>query len=1570
MADFKIPRIRFRWKGLWASATYYVKDDIVRYGGKTYVALKTHTSASNFYINFEAVDSQIPPQPDPYWELMQDGYEWTGDWQVSTFYQVGDLAKKNGIVYICISSHTSSAETTFTSDSIKWIVYTSTDNWRYNWNIDTSYSINDIVKYNGSIYRCVFAHVSAATYVLGLEDDFSKWVRITDTESWRGDWTVNTRYVFNDLVRYNGIVYRCNQGHTSHADILAGLEDDFDKWDVFYENIEYKGTWSGDFVRYRKNDVVKYGASLWICDVFHLAQGPFDNSKWSVYIPGFEYDNSWSSSTRYQKGDIVSYGGYNYFAKQNNLDQPPSTETDDWELLTTNFRIRGEYGDDSSNQDYRVGDVVSRGGMLYVAIADSNGIETTNTLYWELLVPGERWTSRWVNNNEYLIGDITTYISTSYRCIQLHTSSSNNRPDVDITNTYWVELVQGNRNNVLAELGDLKTFGSNVENSNIVEPIRREIGIEGQTLTVDNSEAKWDNFNKIQKVYYVAVEGDDTNDGESLEKPWATIKHACESITGPATIFIKTGTYYEELPISIPANVALVGDELRGTTVVAAPGFTTEDMFYVRNATGIRNMTLKGLSGSLGPLNEFGTQRPTAGAYVSLDPGAGPADNTVWIDTRSPYIQNVTTFGTACVGMKVDGNLHNGGNKSITANDFTQVLSDGIGAWVTNQGLSELVSVFTYYNHIGYLAENGGKIRGTNGNCSYGTFGAVAESFDPNEIPITATVNNRSREALVDSIITNVGEIMALEFANAGQNYTTASYTITGAGINAVALQEEIRDNSIYQVRVYTPGDSTPAGGTEYLTVTNNAQGGDRLSITLSVSDDRSPSEYIGMRIVITGGTGAGQYGYITNYNDISKVVTVARESDGQGGWDNYLGGYPVAPVLNTTTVYNIEPRVTFNFPGFTATARTLPQSLACRGVAFGNGYFVAVGSNSDIVSISSNGTTWSNGGVLPIPTGWFSIAFGNGKHVTISTGSDNAAYSTNGGVSWTSSTLPTPTDWSSVTFGNGRFVAISFSGSTTAYSNNGITWTAGDPLPASADWKSVTYGRGIFVAISSYFTSVAAYSTDGITWLSSTLPASVSWSSVTYGNGRFVAVASGSIISAYSFDGNTWYSTQMPVSSSWSSVGYGQGVFLAVTSSAQTVAYSQDGYIWETSGDDSSQFLQPTLSTWSGIAFGTPSTGNIWVTVATGPGNNSTSIVTGARAIARAHVTSNRVAKILLIEPGSGYLTTPTVNVFDPNHANDVYLRVRRGNGVLANPVFTNKGSGWITSTTTATITGDGFSDNYQTGKFLIVNNLSLLPGPGDNLNIEEINDLTYKIITIEELGGSPGNYQAKFRVSPEMDIEESPDHARICTIRQKYSQVRLTGHDFLDIGVGNFDGANYPDQSANPKAPENEVYEKDGGRIFYTSTDQDGNFRVGELFKVEQATGSVTISADLFELTGLSEISLGGVSVGGTGVIIREFSKDGTFTADSNNIIPTQRAIKKYLDSSISGGGSNALASVLTAGVTRVGPQVLGTTTGDPIEVNRKVNMRRGFGGSLLAHIMFSESFNSDPGTDVEDY
>ena len=48
--------------------------------------------------------------------------------------------------------------------------------------------------------------------------------------------------------------------------------------------------------------------------------------------------------------------------------------------------------------------------------------------------------------------------------------------------------------------------------------------------------------------------------------------------------------------------------------------------------------------------------------------------------------------------------------------------------------------------------------------------------------------------------------------------------------------------------------------------------------------------------------------------------------------------------------------------------------------------------------------------------------------------------------------------------------------------------------------------------------------------------------------------------------------------------------------------------------------------------------------------------------------------------------------------------------------------------------------------------------------------------------------------------------------------------------------------------------------------------------------------------ELDGLEELRLGGVVLGGTGAVIREFSTDPTFAANSNNIVPTKKH-RKYV-------------------------------------------------------------------------
>jgi hypothetical protein len=1136
-----------------------------------------------------------------------------------------------------------------------------------------------------------------------------------------------------------------------------------------------------------------------------------------------------------------------------------------------------------------------------------------------------------------------------------------------------------------------------------------------------------------------------------------------------------------------------------------------EDVFYMRNATGLRNCTLKGLESRLSPPVAFDLyQLPLGGAYVSLDPGWGPADTRTWIDTRSPYIQGVTTIGVAAVGQKIDGALHGGGNRSMVSNDFTQVLSDGIGAWVLNNARAELVSVFSYYAHIGYLAQDGGVIRATNGNSSYGTYGTIADGIDMTEVPQVARVYTRAQQAIVAAAFAGdfVDEIQILEWANLGQDYSSVTAEFVGAGVNASVIFEDFRDDAVFEARILDANAGTTSiaqriGGSGYTLVQNNAQTGTATTITIATNDANSITEYLGMRIIITSGAGTGQYGYISAYDNISKVVTVRRESDDQLGWDHVVPGKPLTIPLLTNTTYRIEPRVIFAAPAYDAQEILVPTNTTWKDIIYGDttesytniavnesgtgttidveaalatfnvvkqgrnyvltinnagagyqagqiltidgdmlggatpindliivvtavsddstnsilaakqktygtgedneaasGRFVAVASGGSAALWSEDGTTWNQFN-MPSSGEWKCLAagrtsyptLGNYQFVAICQGSDVAASSTDG-KNWTARTMPAAQQWNSCIYGGGLFLAVATDSNSAAYSLNGSNWSA-VTLPSGDstlnEWVDVAYGKNTYVVLGNNGNTVATgtYNSTLNTWswgfyIMDVIADSSAkgWVSIAYGNDRFVALSSTGDV-GYSFDGTTWYPATMPsqdgsTAHNWKKIRYAQGVFFAVGDtggrdiaadpsevSTNFAAQSSDGVIW------TSRTLASSAE-WISVAFGNPYVDTrdstigkgtpMWVAIDNT--NKFNKILTGARALGRVTLSSGIIRSVKLWDPGSGYTQGPTCTLIDPNNGTDAVIETRTADGVIGSTSWINRGLGYRTLSTDVTVTGDGFADVTPFGKYIVINDLTSYPTLGANLVIENLTG-SYTLVALEELGLTDRGLAARIRISPDIKVRDSLQHLTAVTIRTQFSQCRITGHDFLDVGTGNFEETNYPDLYAGfyEPAPENEIVEQDRGRVFYTSTDQSGNFRTGELFAVEQATGVVTISSDFFNLNGLSELRLGGIRVGGTGAVIREFSTDPLFTADSNNIVPTQRAIAAYLASRLSVGGSEIAVGSFIAGTILVGPDQIKSNAGLKIVIPVRAvfdGVKSGVSGALLAQVMFYKSFS----------
>ena len=137
--------------------------------------------------------------------------------------------------------------------------------------------------------------------------------------------------------------------------------------------------------------------------------------------------------------------------------------------------------------------------------------------------------------------------------------------------------------------------------------------------------------------------------------------------------------------------------------------------------------------------------------------------------------------------------------------------------------------------------------------------------------------------------------------------------------------------------------------------------------------------------------------------------------------------------------------------------------------------------------------------------------------------------------------------------------------------------------------------------------------------------------------------------------------------------------------------------------------------------------------------------------------------------------------------------------------------------------------------------------------------------------------------------------------------STCRATGHDFLDIGTGGYNTTNYPDRvfgapikkavtdgealDAEGQAAKAQVQERSRGRCFFASTDQDGFFRVGRFFTVDQGTGRITFNAALV-LTNIDGIGFK------RGTRVNEFSTDDTFTNASADTVPVETAIEGYIN------------------------------------------------------------------------
>lgn len=205
-------------------------------------------------------------------------------------------------------------------------------------------------------------------------------------------------------------------------------------------------------------------------------------------------------------------------------------------------------------------------------------------------------------------------------------------------------------------------------------------------------------------------------------------------------------------------------------------------------------------------------------------------------------------------------------------------------------------------------------------------------------------------------------------------------------------------------------------------------------------------------------------------------------------------------------------------------------------------------------------------------------------------------------------------------------------------------------------------------------------------------------------------------------------------------------------------------------------------------------------------------------------------------------------------------------------------------------------------------------------NVVVPVAEDNVYGIVDIEETGDDINQVTVSGLSTPvilgseTVTLRAGLEAGSTGSVTVNISTCRATSHDFLDVGTGGFNQSNYPNVIFGlPREADQakEVQERGKGRVFYVSTDQNGIFRVGRFFSVDQGTGTVTFSASL----ALSDVDGLGFK---RGVVITEFSTDSAMTDNASDSVPTESAVRGYVNRRLGYDvNGNAVANKLGPGV-----------------------------------------------------
>ena len=907
---------------------------------------------------------------------------------------------------------------------------------------------------------------------------------------------------------------------------------------------------------------------------------------------------------------------------------------------------------------------------------------------------------------------------------------------------------------------------------------------------------------------------------------------AYEPVLGRAAVLLNPSTPW---PTNDPATEAKFtgnisnGSGLAGTILnVTALGTGTLRVGGVISGTGITPGTT---------ITAFGTGVGGLGTYtvsvsqLVVDGTQITQASIPWVYPRVPQID-----------------LETAGYKSMLANDFTQVNDLGYGIVATNNGLTEQVSTFTYYNYSSFFANNGAQIRATNCSSANGVYALRARGQDPTEIADDVNLvfkQVQSGKIFITGVSPYVNvpkgdtsfyiydylyppfNVSEIEFKHPVEGFTR--YELTSCqktGVAAGTVAGEFVIGQDYTIQHVGTTDFTAIGAASTATFTAGISDGFGL-----------PGTILNVSAVGAGTLTVGSY--ITGVG-VTPGTRITAFGTGSGG----AGTYTITPtqLVAGGTAFTQQPAAG---TAFTASGVGSGNGRAWRTRQIGN-----ITNASPAVVTTSTAHDFVNGNMVRLANvaGMTTInnyVTGNPYYIKVVSSTQFSLYLDQQLVTPVNSTAygvysASPSDFviggSEIMKGQlstAGTTGTSASGVQEALSNTEVVdirmlqqqqFSNLDEIPVTRPSTAIIFSD----QQSTVYRSIA---------YSSTAPSALG--SIPSGNAVITT--------------DTSFSYFLPQVSSAkiNTVDPVAPTPIAVTGASGTGTIATITF--------AAQPLPP-------YAIGS----QIIVTSINPGGYNGTHVVTActttsvsyASATVAAYVSGGSVVadRRMGLFPGDirlALLEITDVVTIDALNTGKLIFSYR---GKTHRIVSYTVGAGLIP----AYITISNVDNN---GVPLYNNNFVPVYGAGVQEGFSSIQDFALR-------GGFQEGVAAKITV--------------------RISTCRVTGHDLLDIGTGGYNSTNYPKNifgdPANAKNQANEVFEETTGRVFYVTTDQDGIFRVGRFFKVDQGTGDVSFNAGI-ALTNLTGIGFK------RGVTVNEFSADDEMQDAAPDTVPTEQAIVNYI-------------------------------------------------------------------------